>query len=90
MSITPEDDDVPRRHIFNQVDMDAFAASDRRKEIMNFVEAIGKSCAEGAAAYDPKNPLEGLTPSMASLHGSLEAMIDWVDAFPPGDAKAAR
>jgi len=85
-----DDNSMPRRYIFNQVDMDAFAASDRRKEIMNFVEAMGKSCAEGAASYDPRNPLEGLTPSMASLHGSLEKMIEWVDEFPPGDARAAR
>ncbi|KAL3941964.1 MAG: hypothetical protein SGBAC_003766 [Bacillariaceae sp.] len=91
MSTTPanDDDSKPRRHIFTQVDMDSFVASDRRKEIMNFVEAMGKSCAEGAATYDPQNPLEGLTPSMASLHGSLEAMIEWVDEFPPGDARAA-
>lgn len=84
------DDSTPRRHIFTQADMDAFGESDRNKEIMNFVQAMGKSCAEGAATYDPANPLEGLTPSMASLHGSLEQMVDWVDKFPPGEAKSAR
>jgi len=92
MASTPEayDDSTPRRHIFTQTDMDAFVASDRRKEIVNFVEAMGKSCAEGAATYDPKKPLEGLTPSMASLHGSLEQIVEWVDEFPPSNSRAIR
>lgn len=77
------EDSAPRRHIFNQTDMDSFVVSDRRKEILSFVEAMGKSCAEGAGTYDPRNPLEGLTPSMASLHGSLEKMVEWIDEFPP-------
>eukprot|EP00980_Cylindrotheca_fusiformis_P030060 scaffold24294_cov186-Cylindrotheca_fusiformis.AAC.3 len=65
-------------------------ASDRKKEILNFVEALGKSCASDASSFDPKAPLVGLTPSMASLHGSLRQMITWVDDFPPTNASTAR
>jgi hypothetical protein len=52
-------EDLPRRYIFNQSDMQAFMASDRKKEILNFVEAMGKSCASGEVSYDPMAPLTG-------------------------------
>jgi hypothetical protein len=90
MSTTAEDDSLPRRCILNQTDMAAFMASDRKKDILNFVEAMGKSCASGAASFDPTTPLTDLTPSMASLHGSLRQMITWVDDFPPTNPEMAR
>lgn len=70
--------------------MAAFMKSDRKKDILNFVEAMGKSCASGEASFNPKTPLAGLTASMASLHGSLRQMITWVDEFPATNAEMAR
>ena len=83
--------DEPRRCIFNDVDMRSFVESSTKKELLQFVEAIGKSCASGdAPGFDPESPLTGLTPSMASLHGSLRQMITWVDDFPPSNPETAR
>ena len=83
--------DVPHRCIFNDVDMRSFMESSTKKELLQFVEAIGKSCASGnAPGFDPQSPLTGLTPSMASLHGSLRCMVRWVDDFPPSNPESAR
>jgi hypothetical protein len=83
--------EMPHRGIFNDVDMKHFMESSTKKELLNFIEAMGKSCASGGKApFDPSNPLEGLTPSMASLHGSLCQMITWVDDFPATNPEAAR
>ena len=70
--------------------MKAFMASDRKKEILSFVEAMGKSCAFAGGSFDPNAPLSGLTPSMACLHGSLRQMITWVDDFPATNPEIAR
>jgi len=43
--------------------------------------------------YDPRSPLKGLNPGMASLHGSLRAMAElWLtdDYFPPNTSSRAR
>jgi serine/threonine-protein phosphatase 2A activator len=64
--------------------------SSTRKELLGFVEAMGKSCTTGSALFDPSSPLDNLTPSMASLHGSLSQMIAWVDDYPPTNPEAAR
>lgn len=90
MSSKSKDETLPRRYIFNDSDMKAFMASDRKKEILSFVEAMGKSCTVDGAAYDPAFPLTGLTPSMASLHGSLRQMITWIDEFSPTNTEVAR
>jgi hypothetical protein len=89
--------DVPRRGIYNDVDMKSFMESSTKKELLGFVEAMGKSCAFGAEqevqdeiAFDPTNPLKGLPPSMACLHGALRQMITWVDDFPPTNPESAR
>lgn len=99
------DDDVPRRGIYNDTDMKSFMESPTKKELLTFVEAMGKSCAFGAQqkqegqeddndeiiiAFDPANPLEGLPPSMACLHGALRQMITWVDDFPATNPEMAR
>lgn len=88
--MTTKDEDLPRRFIFNDGDMKSFMESSTKKELLNFVEAMGKSCATGEARFDPLNPLTGLTPSMASLHGSLRQMITWVDDFPATNPESAR
>ena len=89
--------ETPRRGIYNDVDMKAFMESSTKKELLGFVEAMGKSCAFGAQqegqgeiAFDPANPLEGLPTSMACLHGALRQTITWVDDFPPTNPESAR
>jgi serine/threonine-protein phosphatase 2A activator len=87
------DGDLPRRAIFNDADMKGFMESSTKRELLNFVEAMGKACAsdaDGRAAFDPSNPVDGLPPSMASLLGALEEMVDWVDDFPPTTSDAVR
>ena len=83
-------DELPHRCIFNDVDMKSFMESSTKKELLSFVEAMGKSCTTGEANFDPSNPLKDLTPSMASLHGSLQQMMLWVDDFPPTNPEASR
>jgi serine/threonine-protein phosphatase 2A activator len=85
-----EMEELPHRCIFNDVDMKAFMESSTKKELLSFVEAMGKSCTTGNARFDPASPLDDLTPSMASLHGSLSQMIGWIDDFPPTNPEAAR
>ena len=87
---TTKQDDMPRRYIFNDVDMKQFEISSTKKELLNFVEAMGKSCTTGQAPFDVQNPLTGLTTSMASLHGSLRQMCTWVDDFLATNPEAAR
>eukprot|EP00529_Nitzschia_sp_RCC80_P019783 CAMPEP_0113473634 /NCGR_PEP_ID=MMETSP0014_2-20120614/18149_1 /TAXON_ID=2857 /ORGANISM="Nitzschia sp." /LENGTH=433 /DNA_ID=CAMNT_0000366415 /DNA_START=60 /DNA_END=1361 /DNA_ORIENTATION=- /assembly_acc=CAM_ASM_000159 len=82
-------DDLPHRAIFNDVDMKHFMESSTKKEMLNFVEALGKACSSsssnngGDPRYDPSDPFVDLPPSMASLWGSLDEMKRWVDDFPP-------
>jgi Phosphotyrosyl phosphate activator (PTPA) protein len=75
----------PRRCIFNDVDMKHFMESSTKKELLNFIEAMGKACSSPSttAAFDPSQPLQNLTLPMACLHGSLQEMVRWVDDFPP-------
>ena len=83
--------DMPRRGIFDDVDMKHFMDSSTKKELLNFVEAMGKACTTaGSPSFDPSHPIDNLTPSMATLHGALRQMITWVDDFPPTDAELAR
>jgi hypothetical protein len=88
--MTTKSEERPHRCIFNDVDMKAFMESSTKKELLSFVEALGKSCASGEAQFDPSAPLVGITPSMASLHGSLRQMITWVDEFPATNPESAR
>mmetsp|Transcript_30322 Transcript_30322/g.50378 ORF Transcript_30322/g.50378 Transcript_30322/m.50378 type:complete len:409 (-) Transcript_30322:1963-3189(-) len=82
--MTDKQEELPRRCIYNDVDMKHFMESSTKKELLNFVEAMGKACTSGdVAAFDPSEPLVGLTPAMACLHGALQEMVRWVDDFPP-------
>jgi len=80
---------LPRRCIFDDVDMESFLESPTKAELIHFVEAMGKACAstpeqeEAPFAFDPTQPLINLPPAMACLHGSLQEMVRWVDDFPP-------
>lgn len=105
-STTTTTNEKPRRCIFNDVDMKHFMQSSTKKELLNFVEAMGKACSSSSssvavgddndrdtaevAGWDPSHPLQGLTLPMACLHGSLQEMVRWVDDFPPSSAHAVR
>jgi len=88
--------EAPRRGIYSDVDMKHFMESSTKKELLSFVEAMGKSCAfpevgeNDSVGFDPGHPLEGLPPSMACLHGALRQMICWVDDFPAVNQDLAR
>ena len=88
--------EAPRRGIYSDVDMKCFMESSTKKELLSFVEAMGNSCTiseEGEkvrTGFDPENPLGGLPPSMACLHGALCQTLTWVDDFPPISQDLAR
>mmetsp|Transcript_10627 Transcript_10627/g.31075 ORF Transcript_10627/g.31075 Transcript_10627/m.31075 type:complete len:424 (+) Transcript_10627:112-1383(+) len=87
-SAEPESSSVglPRRCIFDDIDMKCFMESSTKTELLNFVEAMGKACASptgDGASFDPAQPLPNLPPAMACLHGSLQEMVRWVDDIPP-------
>ena len=79
----------PRRFIFSMEDMSHFKVSSVKKDLLGFVTALGKSTASASYAYKQLDPLIGLSPGMASLHGSLRGMGEWIKELPP-DASAAR
>lgn len=75
----------PRRYIYNDDDMRHFLASPCKSDLLKLTAAMGNSCAASQSTYfyDPKEPLRGLSPAMACLHGALGAMLNWVDTdFP--------
>ena len=90
----------PKRYIYTEQDMKYFRASKAKKTLLVFTTALGQSCIPSTSAdtkspynYDPSCPLKGLTPGMASLHGSLRAMAElWLtdDYFPPNRSSKAR
>jgi hypothetical protein len=91
MSEEQQQGELPRRCIFNDVDMKAFMESSSKKELLAMAEAMGKACASSdVARYDPSQPLTDLTPAMACLYGSLEGTKRWVDDFPPASNEAVR
>lgn len=90
----------PKRYIYTQTDMEHFRHSSARKELLSFVTAMGRGLTTSTSSsqnnphsYNPSQPLEHLTPALASLHGSLTCMSDtWMngdhpDGIPP-DMKA--
>jgi serine/threonine-protein phosphatase 2A activator len=78
----------PKRYIFNMQDMEHFKKSSAKRELLSFVTALGKGTISSAYALDLANPLKGLSPGMACLHGCLRAISDeWLKELPP-DAKA--
>eukprot|EP00538_Stauroneis_constricta_P004722 CAMPEP_0119547844 /NCGR_PEP_ID=MMETSP1352-20130426/1881_1 /TAXON_ID=265584 /ORGANISM="Stauroneis constricta, Strain CCMP1120" /LENGTH=446 /DNA_ID=CAMNT_0007592901 /DNA_START=51 /DNA_END=1391 /DNA_ORIENTATION=- len=80
----------PHRCIFNDVDMKHFMDSPTKKGLLNFVEAMGRSCASSTAPLNREEVLVGMTPAMACLHGALGSMVEWLDDFPPINEDTAR
>lgn len=81
--------ELPRRYIFSPEDMMHFKNSSAKRDLLGFVTALAKSTSIASYAYDPHNPLVGLTPGMASLYGSLQGMMEWINELPP-DFRAER
>lgn len=77
----------PKRYIFNDDDMNKFMESPAKAELLKVTSAMGRSCANTACPqrYDTQSPLRGLSPAMASLHGSLSVMATWISEIPPKD-----
>ena len=84
----------PSRYIFTPIDMEAFKTSPAKRDLLGFATAMGRSCASIVGTvyrYEPNNPLIGLSPATASLHGSLHQMADhWLQELPPDAAARAR
>ncbi len=73
--------------------MEHFLQSPTKAELLKVTAAMGKSCANPECSsfeYDPSSPLTGLSPAIASLHGSLAAMETWLDDFPPQQTEQIR
>jgi hypothetical protein len=71
----------PRRYIYTDADLDQFLNSPAKAGLMQLVRVMGKSCSSSSSSgfcYDPLHPLLGLSPPMATLHGALQAMVDWI------------
>jgi len=81
---------APKRFIFDDNDMEAFKNSPTKVELLRLVQAMGKSCASSSWQYDPSIPLRGLSPAMASLHGSLKQIELWLVELPPDTCTQAR
>jgi hypothetical protein len=73
----------PSRYIYNDVDHEAWKDSALKQDLLRVVGAFGKSCAHAKFHFSPEEPLKGLSPAMASLRGSLEEMLTWMDEIPP-------
>jgi Phosphotyrosyl phosphate activator (PTPA) protein len=82
----------PCRYIYNNDDMERFLESPAKEELMRLTHAMGKACASETSSfiYNAQDPLQGLSPCLASLHGSLTAMIEWLADFPPVHQSLAR
>jgi hypothetical protein len=81
----------PKRYIFNYEDMEHFKASQTKRDLLSFVTALGKSTIASSYTFDPSNPLIGLSPGMASLHGSLQGIAScWLQELPPDETARAR
>lgn len=78
-------DGCPQRFIYSDKDLESFINSPVKAELLRFTSAMGKACADPSAPpYNPKEPLRGLTPALASLHGSLTVMAkDWMEEIKP-------
>lgn len=82
----------PKRYIFSMDDMEHFKNSPAKRELLAFVTAFGRSTSSSSTyAFDLANPLNGLSPGMACLHGCLRAIADeWLKELPPDEKARAR
>ena len=70
--------------------MEAWKTSPLKHDLLRVVGAMGKSCAHAKYEYDAQQPLQGLSPAMACLQGSLTHMLRWLlDDIPPLEDEGA-
>jgi Phosphotyrosyl phosphate activator (PTPA) protein len=88
----PQRQQQPRRYIYNDTDLHCFLQSPSKHALYQFTAAIGKACCSnsnsnstsakntntGTYQYDPEQPLRGLSPGIACLHGALSVLNEWV------------
>ncbi len=89
--ISNNNNDGPKRFIFTMHDMNQFINSPAKRDLLSFVTSLGRSTTSSSSyTYNHDNPLIGLGPGMASLHGSLNAIAsNWLKDLPPDvNAKA--
>lgn len=85
------DSGPPKRYIFSNEDMEHFKTSPAKRDLLSFVTALGRSTVHSCYKFDPSNPLLGLSPGMASLHGSLREIASrWLRELPPDEKVRAR
>jgi hypothetical protein len=88
--LSPEND-IPQRCIYSMMDMNHFMNSPTKNDLVTFISTLGRSTMQCEYVYDESNPLLGLSPGMASLHGSLSAMESrWLKDLPPDKKTRAR
>ena len=87
-----EESMAPKRFIFNDQDLLKFLDSPAKHALLGQVTAMGKSCAAvRTMQYNPDDPLHGLSPAMACLHGAFTEIHDsWLAAYPPDETLQAR
>lgn len=98
-SATPSNN-PPKRFIYTMKDMKQFINSPAKRDLLSFITYLGRSTIEvppspspspSSYKYDPQSPLVNLSPGMASLHGSLNAMATtWLVELPPDTTVRAR
>eukprot|EP00551_Chaetoceros_affinis_P010485 CAMPEP_0203664454 /NCGR_PEP_ID=MMETSP0090-20130426/1862_1 /ASSEMBLY_ACC=CAM_ASM_001088 /TAXON_ID=426623 /ORGANISM="Chaetoceros affinis, Strain CCMP159" /LENGTH=412 /DNA_ID=CAMNT_0050527703 /DNA_START=80 /DNA_END=1315 /DNA_ORIENTATION=+ len=82
-------------------DMNNFKHSPAKRDLLSFVTTLGRSTFTASTStsssssssyiYNRSNPLVGLSPGMASLHGSLNAIAtNWLREIPPDASARAR
>jgi len=71
--------------------MEKFRQSPTKRELLSFIQALGKSCSDPSFRYEPATALTGLSKGLASLHGSLRAIAgNWLLEIPPDPFAKAR
>ena len=82
---------APTRFIFSDQDHAKFLDSPVKAEFLKLVTAMGRSCTDVTSfQFNPEQPLTGLSPAMACLHGALSQMQTWLEDFPPDTTVQAR
>lgn len=95
----------PRRFIYTVKDMNHFVHSPAKRDLLSFVTTLGRSTINPTHSstvttqsssqipyiYKSSDPLVGLSPGMASLHGSFNAIAtNWLQDLPPDASGRAR
>lgn len=91
-NVSTNNTDEPKRFIYSPADMTHFMNSPVKRDLLSFVTTLGRSTIQSQPyIFDTSNPLIGLSPGMASLHGSLSYIAShWLTELPPDKTVHAR